>query len=124
MRTQKTPDWKRQKTGLRAGPANGCELVDAARSGSTQIWRNDSAFLLRINPLPLHNFQTAGIVVADSYSGAVLVLCLNHLQLRGRALQLVISSVLAQQARMAEGSSLGDDRLLKSYLCFIVKQGC
>src|SRR5687768_1620237 len=67
MRTQKTPDWKRQKTGLRAGPANGCELVDAARSGSTQIWRNDSAFLLRINPLPLHNFQTAGIVVADSY---------------------------------------------------------
>jgi hypothetical protein len=37
MRTQKTPDWKRQKTGLREGPANGYELVDAARSGSTQI---------------------------------------------------------------------------------------
>jgi hypothetical protein len=28
MRTQKTPDWKRQKTGLSAGPVNGCELVD------------------------------------------------------------------------------------------------
>jgi hypothetical protein len=80
MRTPKTPDWKRQKTGLRAGAANSCKLVDGSVQERREFGETTRHFYCPLILLRFHKISNSRVVVAESHGRWVLVLRFNYLK--------------------------------------------